>query len=103
MFLKDKSTPDGLFERIKERLVADGSMQGELLHDIISCARVTLQVVFLLLNIATYHKCKLIKIDIKGVFLRTPIMQGEYTAPYIIIKINKGIVPFWVRLDTEAE
>jgi hypothetical protein len=66
MFLKDKHTPDSIFERIKARLVADGSQQGEHLYDIISCAPVTLQVVFLVLNISTYYKCRLIKIDIKG-------------------------------------
>jgi hypothetical protein len=47
--LKDKHTPDGLFERIKAWLVADGSKQGENLYDV-SCATVMLQVVFLVLS-----------------------------------------------------
>ncbi len=68
MFLKNQFTPDDLL--IKARSVADGSQQGEHLYDIISCTTVTLQVVFLVLNISTYYKCRLIKnVDIKNAFL----------------------------------
>ncbi len=50
-----------------------------------------------------YYKCRLVKIDIKGACLRTPIVQGETTCPYIIIRINKDLVPFWIKQDSEAE
>ena len=55
MFIKQKFFPNGEMDKLKARLVADGSQQGRHLYDFVSSATVSLQVVFLLFNIASYY------------------------------------------------
>ena len=50
MFMKQKYFPDGTTDKLKARLVADGSQQGRHLYDFVSSATVSLQVIFLLLG-----------------------------------------------------
>jgi hypothetical protein len=73
--------------------------QGSHLYDIISSATIRLQVVFLILNMRTYFKAYLIKVDVKGAYLRTPVSDGDQD---IIIKITSDVVPFWIKQDPEA-
>ncbi len=56
------------------------------------------------MNIPTFFRAKLNKVDIKEAFLRTPTndqVNGEDT--HIIIKITKDRVPIWIRQDPESE
>ena len=46
MFMKQKYFPDGSKDKIKARLVADGSQQSRHLYEFVSSATVSLQVVF---------------------------------------------------------
>ncbi len=102
MFLVDKYKPDGTFDKIKARLVADGSQQGVHLY-FVSSTTVSLQSVFLLLNIATRFRAKLNKIDIKGAFLRTPPEVDKESDPCIIIRTPKDIVSLWKLQDPIAK
>ena len=63
MFIKQEFFPDGTMDKLKARLVADGIQQDRHLYDFISSATVSLQVVFLLFNIASYHQCFLSTVD----------------------------------------
>ena len=77
-------------------MVADGSQQGRHLYDFVSSATISLQVVYLLFNIATYYRYILSTVYIRGAFL-----NGEFTpadSP-IYLKINKDVVPYWVKQD----
>ena len=65
MFIKQKFYPNGDMNKLKERLVADGSQLGRHLYDFVSSATISLQVVYLLFNIATYYRCILSTVDIR--------------------------------------
>jgi hypothetical protein len=99
MFMKQKFFPNGQMDKLKVRLVADGSQQGRHLYDFVSSATVSLQVVFLLFNIASYHKCMLHTIDIRGAFLNAEFSAADEP---IYLKINKDVVPYWILQDPSA-
>ena len=69
MFIKQKFFPNRDMDKLKARLVADGSQQGRHLYDFVSSAKISLQVVYLLFKIATYYRCILSNVDIRGAFL----------------------------------
>ena len=69
MFIKQKFFPNRNMDKLKARLVADGSQQGRYLYDFMSSATVSLQVVFLLFNIASYHRCLLPTVDIRSLLI----------------------------------
>jgi hypothetical protein len=66
-----KTKPDGSFDKIKARLVADRKHQDESLYDMITSAMVLLKGVFLLFNIASYYGSILASVDITGAFFNT--------------------------------
>jgi hypothetical protein len=64
-----------------------------------SSATISLQVVYLLFNIATYYRCTLSTVDIRGAFLNAEFTPAD--SP-IYLKINKDVVPYWVKQDPNA-
>jgi len=82
--IKKKVFPNGQIDKLKSRLVADDSQQGRHLYDFVSSATVSLQVVYLLFNIASYYQCMLQTVDIRGAFL-----NAQFTSIYL--RINKDI------------
>jgi hypothetical protein len=99
MFLKEKYFPDGNFERLKARLVGDGSTQGKHLYDLISSATVALTIVFLLFNIATKYKTHMVTYDIKGAFLNAKFSVNDTS---IYLKVGADIASFWTQQDETA-
>ena len=97
MFVKQKFFPNGNMDKLMARRVADGTQQGRHLCDFISSATVSLQVVFLLLNIASYHRCSLSTVDIRGVFL-----NAKFTPNNTPIYLNKDVVSYWTRQNPNA-
>ena len=49
VFIKQKVFSNGQLDKLKARLVADGSQQGRHLYDFVSSATVSLQVLYLLM------------------------------------------------------
>jgi hypothetical protein len=96
MFIKHKNKLDGRYDKKKARLVVDGSRQGKHLYDFISSTTVTLSLVFVLFNIASYFKCFMVTYDIKGAFLNA-IFQEDDEPTYVVIR--KEIADIWERLD----
>ena len=90
MFIKQKFLPNGTIDKLNARLVADGSQQGRHLYDLVSSATVSLQVVYLLFNIASYYKCILHTVDIRGAFLNAEFTSADKP---IYLKMNKDVVP----------
>jgi len=99
MFIKQKN-PNGEMDKLKARLVADGSQQGRHLYDFVSSATVSLQVVFLLFNIASYYKCMLHTVNIRGAFLNAEFTSAD--AP-ICLRMNADVVPYWILQDPVAK
>ena len=85
--------------KLKAILPADGIQQGRHHYDFISSATVSLQVVFLQFNVASYHRCMLYTVDIRGAFLND---EFTITDTPINVKINKDVVPYWTRQDPNA-
>jgi hypothetical protein len=100
MFIKNKETPDGKFERVKARLVANGKNQHEDLYDLISSSTVNTASVFLLMNIASLHKCSLVSYDIKGAFLHAQFQKPSDKDTYI--RIQKEVATIWCEQQPEA-
>jgi hypothetical protein len=63
MFLKEKFTSDGEFEKLKARLVAGGDSQDKALYDNISSPTVAQETVMMVLAIAAIEKRKIATID----------------------------------------
>lgn len=99
MFLKHKTTPDGLYERTKSRMVANGATQPDHMYNLVSSTTVGLASVFLMFNIATMYKCKLSSYDIKGAFLHAEFGDDDEVT---YIKINKEITRIWVEQDPSS-
>ena len=83
---KQNVLPNGQFDKFKAQLIADGSQQGRHLYDFVSSATVSLQVVLLLFNIASYYKCILQTVDIRGAFLNAQFSSEDKS---IYFRINK--------------
>jgi len=94
-----KVFPNGKLDKLKARLVADGSQKGRHLYDFVSSATISLQVVYLLFNIASYYKCMLQTVDIRGAFLNAQFTSDDKP---IYLRINKDIVPYWILQDSSA-
>ena len=96
MFLKTKTKPDGSFDKIKARLVADGKHQFAGLYDLIASAMVSLKGVFLLFNIASYYGAILASIDITGAFLNAGFTAQD---PTVRMMIDRVTAAQWAELD----
>jgi hypothetical protein len=74
MFLVDKYNAEGKFEKVKARLVADGRDQDPALYPNKSSPTVAIHSVFAVLGMAAEKHWRIvIKIDIKGAFVQTPM------------------------------
>jgi hypothetical protein len=99
MFMKDKTKPDGSYDKTKGRMVVNGANQKEHMYDMISSSTVSLTSVFLLMNLATHYKCILASYDVKGAFLNA---KFESTDEVTYIRIGKDVAEIWVQLDPSA-
>ena len=68
MFLKDKYTADGKFDKLKSRLVAGGHLQDRDIYDNGSSPTVSTTSVFLIASIAAKENRSLATIDFPGAF-----------------------------------
>ena len=84
MFIKKKFFPYGDMDKLKARLVANGSQQIRHLYDFISS--VSLQVIFLLFNVLSYHRCMLSTVDIRGAFFNAELTPTYYS--YTLKKLD---------------
>jgi hypothetical protein len=97
MFLVCKYLANGVFEKVKARLVSDGQDQDVNLYLDKSLPMVALQSVFTVLGLGAMKTWrKIIKIDLKGAFVQTP-MKGQPT----YMKLDPKITKYAVELYTE--
>jgi hypothetical protein len=99
MFLVDKYDAEGKFEKVKARLVADGRDQDPTLYPNKSSPTVAIHSVFAVLGMAVEKHWRIvIKIDIKGAFVQTP-MSG----PPIFMKLDPKIMRYAKEMYPVAE
>ena len=79
MFIKEKHTPEGIFERIKARLVARGDKQDRSLYtEDVSASTASSMSVFAVIAIAAHEERIAVVGDIPGAFLHAPMKEdGE--------------------------
>jgi len=78
MFLKDKFDPEGMFEKLKARLVAGGHMQDRSIYDEseISSPAVSASAAFIIASIAAREERHVATMDITGAYLNS-FMTGK--------------------------
>lgn len=99
MFLKEKYKPDGRHDKTKARLVVDGKHQDGHLYDLISSTTVNIAAVFMLLNIASFYKARIVTYDIKGAFLHADFDHQEP----IFVRIPHEVTNIWLELDPSLQ
>ena len=98
MFLKTKFDAKGIFEKIKARLVADGSKQDRALYPDNSSPTVAMQSLLMVLLIAAKEGRKAMKIDIGGAYL-----NAEMTGEEVIMEVDKMLTNIIKRYLPEIE
>ena len=94
MYITQKFFPNGDMDKLKARLVVDGSQQGHHLYDFVSSATISLHVAYFFSTSP----------PISTVYIRGAFLNAEFTpvdSP-IYLKINKGVVPYLVKQDHNA-
>jgi hypothetical protein len=86
MFLKEKYSAQGIFEKIKARLVADGSTQDRELYPDNNSPTVAVPHLMTMLVVAAKEKRHVMKIDIGGAYL-----NAEMVGESVIMEINKEV------------
>ena len=101
MFLKEKYDAGGNFEKIKARLVADGSTQdrSDFEDDDIASPMASLESIFNLLKLVAMEKRHLLILDIGGAYLnaeidRTVYMFIEPELVNIMVNIDSGYAKY---------
>ncbi|MGC9156348.1 MAG: reverse transcriptase domain-containing protein, partial [Ferrimicrobium sp.] len=70
LFLKAKYTPDGEFQKLKARLVANGSQQDKSVYESVSSPAVSLSSLFICAGIAARERRHVVTMDIVGAYLK---------------------------------
>ena len=77
MFLKEKYDGNNEFEKLKGRLVSDGSTQDKTLYPNLSSPTAKLESIFIVLELATRRKMRRCKMDIGGAYLNAHLYQSK--------------------------
>jgi hypothetical protein len=98
MFLKTKFDAKGIFEKIKARLVADGSKQDRALYPDNSSPTVAMQSLLMVLLVAAKEGRNAMKIDIGGAYL-----NADMTGEEVIMEVDKMLTSIVKRYLPEIE
>jgi len=88
VFVKEKKDNDGVFEKLKGRLVADGRGQDWTLYNNFQSPTANMETPFLELQNVAIRKKKWAKIDICGVYLNANLNDDDV----IIILLGKYVL-----------
>ena len=102
MFLKEKFSSTGEFEKLKARLVAGGHMQDKSIYEEndISSPTVSTSAAFMVATIAAKERRSVATVDITGAYLNAPmsghevLMRLDKTMTDILLKIRPDYLPF---------
>jgi hypothetical protein len=94
MFLKEKYRADGSFEKLKARLVANGSQQARELFESLSSPTSKQRSIMLVAGIAAMEGRDVATADIIGAYLKV-LMKGKP----VYVRLDKATVDVLVRID----
>jgi hypothetical protein len=100
MFLKDKYTAGGTWERYKARLVAGGDQQDKSLYDNLSSPTASTTAVLCVAAIAAAEGRKVMALDIGGAFLHASL---EPTGVIVHMRLDPIMTKMLVQLDPSYE
>jgi histone deacetylase 1/2 len=100
LFLKEKFTAAGVFDKLKSRLVAGGHMQDRdsILYEDISSPTASIPFLFIIACIAAKQHRKVKTIDIGGAYLNADISKHD-----ILMELNETIAGILVTIDPSYE
>jgi hypothetical protein len=99
MFLKEKRDAEGIFLKMKARLVAGGDMQDKNLYENLSSPTVCLESVMVVLAIAAIEKRKLVTVDITGAYLECELPDGDE----VFMELDPLVSKLLQELDPDAK
>ena len=97
MFLKERFTADGLFEKLKTRLVAGGHLQDREIYDKGTSPTVSTSSVFLVAALAASNNRAVACIDFPGAFLNADM--PEVGKNVVLLRLNKFLISVLIRID----
>jgi hypothetical protein len=99
MFLKEKFLADGMFEKLKSRIIAGGHLQDREIYDNGSSPTIDTSSVFMLAAIAAAeHRC-VATMDFPGAFLNGKMpLKGKHS---VLMKLNKFLMGVLVKIAPE--
>ena len=92
MFLKDKHSADGVFEKFKARLVAGGDQQDKNLYENLSSPTTATCFVMAVAAIAAAENRKVMVIDIGGAFLNAKMPSEGISVHVSLDKVMAGML-----------
>jgi hypothetical protein len=95
-FLKDKYTAQGVFDKIKARLVAGGHLQDRNIYDNGASPTVSTSAVFIIAGIAAMERRAVATVDFPGAFLYSEMPED---GPPIFMRLNKFETMVLVHID----
>jgi Reverse transcriptase (RNA-dependent DNA polymerase) len=96
LFLKEKYTAEGIFQKLKARLVAGGHQQEREMYGDSNAPTVATQTVFMVAAIAAVEGRAVAAVDVPGAFLKASVPD---TDPPIYMKLDKFLTAVLVKLD----
>ena len=100
IFLKEKFTAEGLFQKLKARLVAGGHQQDKDIYDNKSAPTAATQTVLMVAAIAAAEGRAVAAVDVPGAFLKASVSDDD---PPIWMKLDKFLTAILVKLDGDYE
>lgn len=96
-FLKEKYNSEGVYEKLKARLVGGGNMMNREIYDKGASPTVATTSVFMIAAIAAYENRAVAKIDFPGAFLYSEMpATGKHS---VLMKLDKFLTSILVRVD----
>ena len=92
MFLKEKHDGKGEFEKLKGRLVGDGSTQDRAPYEHLESPTANIESVFMVLELASRKKMRASKIDFTAAYLNASIEEGENIMMWLTSEITSMLV-----------
>ncbi|CAM9111465.1 unnamed protein product, partial [Ectocarpus fasciculatus] len=94
LFLKEKFTPSGAFEKLKARLVANGAQQDREVYDNSSSPTASIPALFMVFAIAAKEGRHVASADIGGAYLNADIEKGP-----LFMRVSRNLVKYFLKLD----
>ena len=98
MFLKVKLKPNGEFDKLKARLVADGSMQDKNMYEDVSSPTISTTSLFVLAALAARDKQCTATFDIASAYL-----NADMSGPSVFMRFDPEIATILTQLQSKLE